>query len=247
MQKEDFIYELENRIESVNGDISVMIQGAITYRYNEQFVHPSASLIKLAILSCAIEKIKRVMLNPYELIPVSSIPRTGGSGIVSSLHTPNVTIQDLLTLMITVSDNAATNWLINRLTMKDIQQHIDSLGMSGTQIQRYMMQEPQGENKDNLTTAEDIVSLLYHHDKEGKFYKPLQNQQFTYKLCGKLEGIEIASKTGERKNVTHDAVRLKVNDQTLYIAALSSNVECVSYTNYIFSEIGYLVNEYILK
>ncbi|MDZ5609158.1 serine hydrolase [Bacillus pseudomycoides] len=250
MKKANFIYELEKRIESINGDVSVMIQGEIVYRYNEQFMHPSASLIKLPILLCAIENMKDGTLNPYELIPVSSLKKTGGSGIVASLHTPNITIQDLITLMIAVSDNAATNWLINKLKMNHIQKHIDSMQLNGTKLQRYMMQAPKETGKDNFTTAEDIVSLLMHYENEKQFYNPLEKQQFTYKLCGKLEGIEgleLASKTGELQTVTHDAARLKINNQTVYIAVLSSNIECVNYTNYIFSEIGHLIVQYLLK
>ncbi|MDM5188913.1 serine hydrolase [Bacillus sp. DX4.1] len=250
MKKEEFVCELEKLIRNIQGNVSVMIQGAITYRYNEQYVHPSASLMKLPILACAIEYIKQGCLNPYELIPVSSLPKTGGSGIISSLYTPNVTIQDLLTLMITVSDNTATNWFIKRLGMNQIQKHIDSLQLVGTKIQRYMMHAPKESGKDNFTTAEDIVSLLHHYDKEEQFYQPLLQQQFTHKLCGRLaniEGLEIANKTGERQCVTHDVARFKIKEQTVYIAVLSSDVERVNYMNYIFSEIGYLIAQYISR
>ncbi|PGC26717.1 class A beta-lactamase [Bacillus pseudomycoides] len=250
MKKADFIYELEKRIESINGDVSVMIQGGIMYRYNEQLVHPSASLIKLPILSCAIENMKDGTLNPYELIPISSLEKTGGSGIVTALHTPNVTIQDLITLMIAVSDNTATNWLINKLKINDIQKHIDSLQLNGTKLQRYMMQTSKETGKDNFTTAEDIVTLLKHYENEEQFYNPLQMQQFTHKLCGKLEGIEglsVANKTGELQTVTHDVARLNINNHMVYVAVLSSNVECVNHTNYIFSEIGHLIVQYLLK
>ena len=250
MQKEDFIYELEKRIKSINGDVSVMIQGEIMYRYNENLVHPSASLIKLPILSCAIEKIKDETLNPYELIPVSSLKKTGGSGIVAALHAPNLTIQDLITLMITVSDNTTTNWLINKLNINHIQKHIDSLQLNGTKLQRYMMQAPKELGKDNFTTAEDIISLLKYYESEELFYYPLQKQQFTYKLGGNLEGMEglsIANKTGELQTVTHDAARLNINNKTVYVAVLSSNVQSVNHTNYIFSEIGYLIVQYLLK
>ncbi|MGI0531882.1 serine hydrolase [Bacillus pfraonensis] len=250
MKKADFIYEIEKRIKSINGNVSVMIQGEMTYRYNEHLVHPSASLIKLPILSCAIETMKDGILNPYEVISVSSLEKTGGSGIVASLHTPNVTIQDLITLMITVSDNTATNWLINKLKMNRIQEHIDSLQLNGTKLQRYMMQPPQEPGKDNFTTAEDIVSLLKHYENKEQFYNPLQNQQFTYKLCGKLDGMKgllTANKTGELQTVTHDAARLNINNKTVYVAVLSSNVECINHTNYIFSEIGSLIVQYLLK
>ncbi|SDY86946.1 serine hydrolase [Bacillus sp. 166amftsu] len=250
MKKTDFIYELEKQIKSINGDVSVMVQGEIMYRYNEQLIHPSASLIKLPILSCAIETMKEGILNPYELISIASLEKTGGSGIVASLRTPNITIQDLITLMITVSDNTATNWLINKLKMNHIQRHIDSLRLNGTKLQRYMMQAPKEPGKDNVTTAEDIVSLLKYYENEEQFYKPLQNQQFTYKLCGKLErvkGLLTANKTGELQTVTHDAARLNINNRIVYVAVLSSNVECVHHTNYIFSEIGSLIVQYLPK
>ncbi|WP_230322465.1 MULTISPECIES: hypothetical protein [Bacillus] len=73
-------------MKSINGNVSVMIQGAITYRYNERFLHPSAIFIKLVILSCVIEKVKFEALNLYELIHISSLLKTGESGIALLLY-----------------------------------------------------------------------------------------------------------------------------------------------------------------
>ncbi|PFN07729.1 serine hydrolase [Bacillus cereus] len=250
MYEKEFICQLEKLLECINGKVSIMIQGAITYQCNEQLIHPAASLIKLPILSCAIEKIREGTLHPFELISVLSLEKAGGSGVVDSLHTPTVTMQDLITLMITVSDNTATNWLINKLEMNHIQTHIDSMQLYGTKLQRYMMQTLKEQGRDNFTTAEDIVFLLKHYENEKQFYNPLQNQQFTYKLCGRLEGMKgvaTANKTGELQTVTHDAARLIVNNKTVYIALLSSDVESTNHTNYIFSEIGYLIVQYLLK
>ena len=138
----------------------------------------------------------------------------------------------------------------DKLKINDIQKHIDSLQLNGTKLQRYMMQTSKETGKDNFATAEDIVTLLKHYENEEQFYNPLQMQQFTHKLCGKLEGIEglsIANKTGELQTVTHDVARLNINNHMVYVAVLSSNVECVNHTNYIFSEIGHLIVQYLLK
>lgn len=61
------------------------------------------------------------------------------------------------------------------------------------------------------------------------------------------ERVATANKTGELQTVTHDAARLIVNNKTVYIALLSSDVESTNHTNYIFSEIGYLIVQYLLK
>ena len=49
------------------------------------------------------------------------------------------TWSDLATLMITVSDNVATNPIIDRLGMKAIRGWIDKAGLAQTRIERRMM------------------------------------------------------------------------------------------------------------
>jgi beta-lactamase class A len=95
---------------------------ARTWRYNERVVLPSASLIKLPILAAFWEAAEAGRLDPAERTDVPAGTSVEGTGVLKAL-TPGLqpTWSDLATLMITVSDNVATNLIIDRLGMDAIQ------------------------------------------------------------------------------------------------------------------------------
>lgn len=77
-----------------------------------------------------------------EQISCASLGKVKGSGIAASFAKETVlTAKDLLTLMITVSDNDATNWAIEKAGMASIQHTIKELGLVNTELNRYMMQD----------------------------------------------------------------------------------------------------------
>ena len=68
---------------------------------------------------------------------------------------------DLATLMITVSDNVATNLIIDRLGMDTIQGWIDKAGLGETRIERRMMDRAaMAAGRGNWTSAADMEAIL---------------------------------------------------------------------------------------
>jgi len=94
----------------------------------------------------------------------STIPsqRAGGSGVLhalSSLRT--LTLADLLTLMTIVSDNTATNVVIDLIGMERVNQFCARLGLKGTVLRRKMMDaDAVRAGLENTTTAHDQATLL---------------------------------------------------------------------------------------
>jgi len=87
---------------------------AIAYRAGETF--PAASVIKLPILVEAYRQVDEGRLDLSERIPLRAEDRVGGSGVLKELEPgAALTLRDLLTLMIVVSDNTATNMVIDRV------------------------------------------------------------------------------------------------------------------------------------
>jgi beta-lactamase class A len=81
--------------------------------------------------------------------------------MISSMTTDEYTIKDLILLMMTISDNTATNILIDILGMGNINNTGESLGLKGTLLQRKMMDfEAARAGRQNLTTPRDIMALL---------------------------------------------------------------------------------------
>jgi Beta-lactamase enzyme family len=120
-------------------------------------------LIKLPILAAFWETVEAGRLDPRERVTVSAEAlRVEGTGVLKALA-PGLqpTWSDLATLMITVSDNVATNLIIDRLGMGPIQSWIDKAGLGETRIERRMMdREAMSAGRGNWTSAADMEAML---------------------------------------------------------------------------------------
>ena len=63
--------------------------------------------------------------------------------------------------MVDVSDNSATNVLIDRVGMENVNALMDSLGLSHTRLRRKMMDvKAAGEGRENISTPREMMTLL---------------------------------------------------------------------------------------
>ena len=198
---------------------------------NEKDVFPSASLIKLPIMIEGFMQSLSGILELDEVISVKNIPKVGGAGIVQYMSPQSyISIHDLLTLMIIVSDNMATNYLIERLGMESINRRCQQLEMSKTVLQRKMMDQQARERKmDNYTSPLDIIRCLkaIQNDKNQSGKRILSHQQLLDKLpyyLGKNCSIRIANKTGELDRVEHDCAIMEFEDEIIYVAVLTDQL-----------------------
>jgi beta-lactamase class A len=246
--------KLTSLLQKIEGKISLVIEGGFSYEYHGDVVHPPASLIKLPVLAAALAQAEQGVLDLHEPVCIRPLSKAGGNGVIDSLSENTVLLAiDLLTLMITVSDNTATNWAIQKVGKQTIQEEMQRLGLCSTELNRYMMQSPEEAGGDNMTTARDMVKLLQAMDVaplRNAFYKPLLEQQFRFHLPGVLEyvtDVEIANKTGGVRGVVHDVARFRSKQGMLYAALLMSEVEDTSYASYIHAQIGKVLADYLLE
>jgi len=136
---------------------------------------PTASVIKLGILYTALQQIRagrahfddRLMLNHDDQVP--------GSGVLLFLDTPHtLTLKDALTLMIAVSDNTATNLVIDDLGLDSIDEELSApppsgLGLKKTWLYKKVFKDatgpqPADQPKFGLgkTTAREMASIMEH-------------------------------------------------------------------------------------
>jgi beta-lactamase class A len=72
-----------------------------------------------------------------------------------------VTNRDLATFVVAVSDNSATNVLIDRVGMQNVNLLLDSLGLHQTRLQRKMMDfKAAQEGRENISTPREMMTLL---------------------------------------------------------------------------------------
>ena len=106
---------------------SLSIRGAETF--------PTASLIKVAVLVALLDEVERGTMRLDEPITMIARDRVGGSGVLQHLHPGlQLTVEDAARLMIGISDNTATNLLLDKLNVRTVWTKMEALGLPHTKI-----------------------------------------------------------------------------------------------------------------
>jgi len=95
----------------------------------------TASVIKLGILYEAMVQVREGNAKWDEAITLKKGEAVPGSGILTLLDAPiTITLKDALTLMVIVSDNTATNLMIDRFGLDKVNARMESLGLRNTHM-----------------------------------------------------------------------------------------------------------------
>jgi beta-lactamase class A len=105
----------------------------ISRRGDEPF--PTASLIKVPIAVALMEQVSLGQISLDDRITVLRIEKVPGAGLLQYLHDgAEITIRDAAWLMLTISDNTATNLLLSRLEMRRVWEAMEKRGLPRTKI-----------------------------------------------------------------------------------------------------------------
>ena len=140
--------KLESQIQQIDqhldGVMGIAIEDLTTgdhFFLHENEVFAQASSIKITVLANLYLQAQQGKLKLTDLYTVQSADLVPDSDIMNGL-TPGVsrvTLRDLATMMVAVSDNSATNVLIDKVGMQNVNAMLDSLGLSHTRLRRKMM------------------------------------------------------------------------------------------------------------
>jgi beta-lactamase class A len=128
----------------------------------------TASTIKMGILLDAAEQIRAGKATLTEKLVLEHANQVEGSGVLAQLDTPvALTLKDVLTLMVILSDNTATNLAIDRLGLEHINQTLKAAGLKQTYLYKkvYMPASgpmPADQPKFGLgkTTAREMAGIM---------------------------------------------------------------------------------------
>ena len=173
----------------------------------ERETFPTASTIKLAIVYELFKQVAEGRIRLDETLVLDRARAVGGTGVLFQLGTPTLSIRDYATLMVIVSDNTATNVLIDRLGMQNIGARMQSLGLGATKLRRHMMDTAAARRGDeNVSTPDEIVRLLQAIEKDEPDAVALLKKPKESRLRrGLPPGVEAADKPGELDGVRVDA------------------------------------------
>lgn len=156
--------------DAVTGVAVIDLQSGAQLHFNADVEFPQASAIKIPILMEVFRQAGEGRFSLGDPLPVDSLNLVGGTGILSKMEdTPVLSIRDLSILMIALSDNSATNALLDLVGLPEINSTLKSLGMEHSLLRRKMINAAASARGDeNISTPKEaalILQLLY----QGKF------------------------------------------------------------------------------
>jgi beta-lactamase class A len=128
----------------------------------------TASDIKLAILYEAMVEVREGKAKWDERITLKPGEAVGGSGMLHFFDPPmTMSLKDVLTFMVIVSDNTATNLAIDRFGINPVNARMESLGLANTHLYKKVMKPaigpmPPDQPKFGLgkTTPKEMATLM---------------------------------------------------------------------------------------
>ena len=179
---------------------------------NADTLMPQASSIKTAILVELLRQVQAGKLGLEERVEIRKAQFAGGSGVLQTFGdgTSAVSLRDLAALMIVVSDNTATNILIDRVGQMKVNTMLQSAGFERTRLMRKMIQ-PEEEKKgvENVSTAREMAGIyeqlyrgkLLDEERTALALELLKNEKSTEIRRGLPAGVALASKPGSLAGV----------------------------------------------
>ncbi len=240
-EKEQILWQkLEVTIEEVDHGLDGVLGVAILDLSTGQkfFLHgdevlPTASSIKIAILAELYHQAQQGKLKLTDLYTLEAGDLVGGSGVAGAL-TPGVTrltLRDVAALMMSVSDNSATNILIERIGMENVNALLDSLGLTHTRLRRKMMDlKAAGEGRENTATPREMMLLLEALYRGKVLNKPLTEDFLQLLSIHKEsfiprdlpEDLRVGNKPGELEGVRNDSGIVFTGKRPFVISVMTS-------------------------
>lgn len=238
-------------LQSTTGEWGIYINNIsenLEIQHNANIEFPSASLIKLPILVSTMMAVADGVLDLKTKIYVNNQNITkeemSGSGIILHLSMPiELTLYDLCYLMIVVSDNFATDLIIDMVGVDRINASLKNIGLKSTYINSKLSKYTQLQGKNPITPFEiGYLLRMIATDKlpfSQEIFNILSCQIYNNRLPYFLpfEEIEndrlvVAHKTGTIHGIAHDAGIVKFLDRQYVICLLTKNQKKISKTSY---------------
>lgn len=157
------LQQLADGYRGVVGIRVVDLTDSTTIGVNDTLTFPQGSAIKIPIL---IELFRQADARPAllrEQIPITAASRTGGSGVLGDFTDggSQISVEDLAILMIRLSDNTATNLLIDKVGMANVNRMLDGLGARHTRLQRKMIRaDAMLKGEENVSTPTEAANVM---------------------------------------------------------------------------------------
>ena len=204
---EKHVQEISAHVDGVVGYSIVDLTSGERIGRLESATFPTASAIKLAIVYELFKQAEEQKVRLTDMVTLDRAQAVGGTGVLVEMGTPTLSIRDYAVLMVTLSDNTATNILIDRLGMTRIAARMQALGLNETKLRRHMMDTAAARRGDeNVSTPDELARLLMAiNDGMPQAIELLKKPKDNRLRKGLPEGVQSADKSGELEGVRVDA------------------------------------------
>ena len=228
--------ELSTMSMHAPGNVGIMVEDlatGLTSSVNANAQMPAASTIKIPVM---VEVFKRLAHGDFDLnrkVTLQQSDRDWGWGDLADAPLgARYTVSKLLALMITESDNTATNMLIRLVGRRAINNEMAELGLTQTSLHDYIRSE--GPIHYALrSSANDMVKLmtamarfqLIDEWSSREMISILTGQHHNGLIPAPLpRGTTIAHKTGELHDTLNDVGIVYLNSEPYAIAVMATNL-----------------------
>lgn len=213
----------------------------------------TASVIKLPLMLQAFEQVKAGKLKLSEPVVLTKENQVPGSGILRLMN-PGLTLslKDSITLMMTLSDNTATNMVIDVVGLRPTNDMLARMGLKNTYFYKKVFKKPDGPMPPDQkqfglgkTTAEEMAKVMediYRCDLGDhrlclQMITIMRNQQYRDMLPRYLESADasdglspIADKIGALDDVRNDVALVYTQRGPVIISIFTYGNEDKSWT-----------------
>ena len=246
---------IRTAISGFQGDVSLYAKNldtGVTYGIRENERVRTASTIKLAIMTTVFDAVAHGRAKWTEELVLHDSDKVGGTGVLhefsDGVHLP---IRDLMRIMIVVSDNTATNLLLDRFTADAVNAEMDSLGLKQTRSMRKVLIGKDGsgfsqagrleENKRfglGSSTPREMVTLIEKMERgelidaaaSQEMIKILKNQQYKDGIGRRVGDLPVASKSGALDRLRSDVGIVYSKGGRIAIAITVDNLPKTDYS-----------------
>lgn len=223
----------------------VDVESGLSIRSREQEVMSLASVGKLFILGCLLQKCQQGTSSLEDEVWMKKEDLVSGSGLLQYMKTErDHSVYDLAFLMVTVSDNTATNLLLNYIGgVSAVKQHLQALGIHRSGVNRRIAMADEDIKMGHFADgcAEDLTDYLCKME-DGKILDPtylavfndiLSHQEYKNMFLKQMpleehfdeereDALQTGSKTGFDGDTRADAGWIRTPDGRRIVYAIAA-------------------------
>ncbi len=201
----------------------------------------TASLIKVSILVTVFDLVEQKKLSLDDPLTVLKIDKVPGSGQLQFLHdNSTITVRDAAWLMTTLSDNTATNLLLDRIIIRRVWDKMEKLGLPHTKVHSKSFLRIASVAMDSSVkyglgvTTPNEMARLFALLAEGRAVSPAADSAMLDMLAHNVDdtklqrfvaGLDVPHKTGDTDQVRTECALFPLQTRVVTCVLTKENVD----------------------